>query len=210
VSRETPESQSGSPATSLSSTTERAFLRLSFWQTILSLIGVFVGAVALYAALTESEAVREQTEASVWPYVQFTIFDNISPESAHFRLELSNVGVGPGRMRSMRVAWDGQALPDWDAVVHQVLPAAELGVDYGKADASKRVLAPGESHEMFATTNPALVQALQAAVGSGRATIEYCYCSIFNTCWIADSRSAQNDPLAVDACPEFAGEAFRN
>ncbi|MFK8043272.1 hypothetical protein, partial [Congregibacter sp.] len=40
---------------------ERAFLRLTFWQTLLSLAGVFTGGVALYAALSESEAVRQQT-----------------------------------------------------------------------------------------------------------------------------------------------------
>jgi len=33
---------------------ERTFLRLTFWQTILSLAGVFTGAVALYAALSQS------------------------------------------------------------------------------------------------------------------------------------------------------------
>ena len=54
---------------------ERSFLRLTFWQTLLSLAGVFTGAVALYAALNESQAVRQQTAATVWPYVQYTIND---------------------------------------------------------------------------------------------------------------------------------------
>jgi len=57
------------------SRSERLFLRLSLWQTVLSLVGVFVAFVALYAALTESEAVRRQTAAGVWPYVQLTIND---------------------------------------------------------------------------------------------------------------------------------------
>ncbi|MEO1324887.1 MAG: hypothetical protein AAFV59_17995 [Pseudomonadota bacterium] len=57
---------------------EQTFLRLTFWQTILSLAGVFTGAVALYAALNESRAVRDQTAASVWPYVQIMIYDTAS------------------------------------------------------------------------------------------------------------------------------------
>ena len=48
---------------------ERVFVRLTFWQTVLSLAGVFIGTVALYAALTESAAVRQQTAAAVWPFV---------------------------------------------------------------------------------------------------------------------------------------------
>ncbi|AQA17321.1 hypothetical protein BST95_02850 [Halioglobus japonicus] len=46
---------------------ERTFLRLTFWQTTLSLAGFFTGAAALHAALNESQAVRQQTAASVWP-----------------------------------------------------------------------------------------------------------------------------------------------
>ena len=82
---------------------ERTFLRLTFWQTILSVAGVFTGAVALYAALNESQAVREQTAASVWPYVQLTIFDTSDGESASFALSLGNVGVGPARMKGAMV-----------------------------------------------------------------------------------------------------------
>jgi hypothetical protein len=38
---------------------ENAFVKLTFWQTILSVVGVFIAIVALYAALTESAAVRQ-------------------------------------------------------------------------------------------------------------------------------------------------------
>ena len=41
--------------------TERIFLRLTLLQTVLSVAGVFIAVVALYAALTESSAVRQQT-----------------------------------------------------------------------------------------------------------------------------------------------------
>ncbi len=48
---------------------ERIFVRLTFWQTVLSVAGVFIAIVALYAALIESAAVRQQTAAAVWPFV---------------------------------------------------------------------------------------------------------------------------------------------
>lgn len=56
--------------------TERLFLRLTFWQTLLSVLGVFIAVVALYAALSESAAVRQQTAAAVWPFVQLSIEDS--------------------------------------------------------------------------------------------------------------------------------------
>ena len=47
----------GQPAATTGlSGSERAFVRLTFWQTLLSLVGVFIAVVALYAALAESDA----------------------------------------------------------------------------------------------------------------------------------------------------------
>ena len=92
---------------------ERAFVRLTFWQTVLSLVGVFIAIVALYAALSESEATRKQTAAAVWPFVQLTISDHLSENRAEFSISLTNAGVGPARMRSMRVLLMGKPLRDW-------------------------------------------------------------------------------------------------
>ena len=82
---------------------ERSFVRMSFWQTVLSVIGVFIAVIALYAALSESEAVRQQTAASVWPRVQLHVSDHLSDHRAELTVSLTNAGVGPARMRSMRV-----------------------------------------------------------------------------------------------------------
>ena len=79
----------------LAAQTERAFLRLTFWQTVLSVAGVFIAVVALYAALTESAAVRQQTAAAVWPFVQFSTEDSDSGEAAEFMMSFTNSGVGP-------------------------------------------------------------------------------------------------------------------
>ena len=47
------------------SSTERIFVRLSFWQTVLSVVGVFIAVVALYAALTgERPAFANQQDAT--------------------------------------------------------------------------------------------------------------------------------------------------
>lgn len=190
---------------------ERAFLRLTFWQTLLSLAGVFTGAVALYAALNESEAVRKQTAAAVWPYVQFMISDRDDGEAAHFALSFENVGVGPAQMRGMMLTLDGEAVTSWDAVTATLLgSSAELGVQYGKSSVSRRVLAPGDSVVAFQTNDRDLALAMQQAVYSGSAVLSYCYCSIFEECWRSGSGSERSDKYTdrVDACPSFGPRAF--
>jgi hypothetical protein len=190
---------------------ERSFLRLTFWQTLLSLAGVFTGAVALYAALNESQAVRQQTAASVWPYVQYTINDFDDGEAAGFGLNVGNVGVGPARMRGLRVSLDGTVVTDWQTITDALLDdAARLGVDYGKTDVGRRVIAPGDNVAVFHTERTDLARALQTAVYGGRIQLSYCYCSIFDQCWLVDTtRESDAAPLSLDgACPDFGAGAF--
>jgi hypothetical protein len=182
------------------SASERIFVRISLWQTLLSVLGVFVGAVALYAALTESEAVRRQTAAAVWPYAQLTISDYETADNAEFKLSLA--GVGPAQVRAMRVMMAGSAQHDWANVI-----AAAGGGDapFAQASVQNRVLRPGESVEILGVLDPTAVRALRAAVARGEGSIEYCYCSIFEQCWVADTDAHRG---AVRQCPDYGAEAF--
>jgi hypothetical protein len=192
---------------------ERAFLRLTFWQTLLSLAGVFVGAVALYAALTESQAVREQTAASVWPYVQLMVNDTDAGGDAHFALTLTNVGVGPARMGSARLQLEGRVYRSWRELAGELVTGeeAKLGKTWGKNSLSGRVLAPGEGVVAFTTGDRKLALAMQRAVYNGSASLSFCFCSIFDQCWVRDSSMPVTGTVApVAHCPDYGEDAFRD
>ncbi|MEZ5557325.1 MAG: hypothetical protein R3E86_02085 [Pseudomonadales bacterium] len=187
---------------------ERLFVRMSLWQTVLSVAGVFVGIVALYAALNESEAVRLQTAAAVWPFVQLSILDFQTEDGAGFTLTLENSGVGPARLRAMRVVIDGQPRSTWrDAVTALVGGEPPL---FAQNFASNRVLSPGERIDIFSTSDPQLVAMLRERVSMADNSIAYCYCSIFDDCWVADSRGIGQEPEPVAACPDYGEARFRN
>jgi len=184
------------------------FLRLTFWQTLLSVIGVFIAVVALYAALSESAAVRQQTAAAVWPFVQLSIQDSDSGDTAEFMVSFKNAGVGPAKMRTVRVIIEGQPVRDWaDAVARQGGHGIEA---VSRNFISNRVLSPGESVDAFHTNDPGLARKFQAAMSNPANYMSFCYCSIFNECWVADSRKDLQDPEPVNACPDFGDAAFRN
>ncbi|MGE0740373.1 MAG: hypothetical protein AB7O98_03460 [Hyphomonadaceae bacterium] len=189
------------------SRSERLFLRLSLWQTVLSLVGVFVACVALYAALSESEAVRRQTAAGVWPYVQLTVNDYVNDDDAAFDLVMTNAGVGPTRIRDMRVTFGGRPMTSWAELMASI--DAE-GVGYSQVAANRRVLRPGESVTVFGVRDRDAVEALRAAVQDPANAIEYCYCSIFDACWLADSRAPEAMPSPVDRCPDYGAASFSN
>lgn len=185
---------------------ERAFVRLTFWQTVLSLVGVFIAIVALYAALTESEATRKQTAAAVWPFVQLTISDHLSADGAEFRISLTNAGVGPARMRAMRVLFEGIPLHDWH---HALELVGEEGTHrLGQTYVSRRVLIPGETIDMVSTMDRVLVGKFLESLARPGNSISYCYCSIFDECWVIDSDKDLQTPDPVEECPDFGDEAF--
>jgi len=196
------------PAADISTGTERAFVRLTFWQTVLSLVGVFIAVIALYAALAESDAARKQTAAAVWPFVQLTIHDHLSEGRAEFRISLTNAGVGPARMRSMRVLLLGEPLHDWH---HAMQLVGEVGTHrLGQSFVGRRVLIPGETINMVETTDRVLVEKFLGTLAQPGNSITYCYCSIFDACWVLDSEKDLQSPEPVEQCPEFGEEAFAN
>lgn len=206
---ETPEKPSPtSPSDAQLAQTERVFLRLTLWQTVLSVVGVFIAVVALYAALTESAAVRQQTAAAVWPFVQFSIEESDTGDAADFTVSFANTGVGPARMRSMQVAIKGQAVADWAEAVARL--DGEITESVSRNFIGNRVLSPDETVEAFSTTDPDLARKFLAAIARPDTYIAYCYCSIFDECWLADSRQSLQDPEPLESCPDFGEAAFRN
>jgi hypothetical protein len=187
---------------------ERIFVRLTLWQTVLSVAGVFIAIVALYAALTESAAVRQQTASAVWPFVQLSIEDYDSRSAAAFTMSFTNAGVGPARMRAVRLVIDGEAVRDWRHAVEQVGGSLDAQID--RNFIGNRVLRPDETVHMVSTRDPELARRFQAAIANPANYLSYCYCSIFDECWLADSRRPDQDPEPVEQCPDFGDEAYRN
>ncbi len=188
--------------------TEQNIVRLTFWQTILSVVGVVIAVIALYAALTESAAVRQQTSAAVWPFVQLMIEDYDTEDAAGFSLAFDNVGVGPAKMRDVRVMIDGKVARNWAEVVESV--DGDLNAPVNRNFISDRVLRPKESVQVFATNDAELARQLFGVLSSPKSSIDYCYCSIFDDCWHVSSQKDLQKPDAVESCPDFGGDTYLN
>ena len=209
--RKEPTNPPQAPAVSDIANIERTFLRLTFWQTVLSLAGVFTGVVALYAALNESRAVREQTAASVWPYIQIIINDTDNGTSARFALSFENVGVGPALMRGVELRLSGEPVRTWDDMASRLLgEAARVGVDFGRNSVSSLVIGPAEEVVAFQTNQRKLALAVQKAMYGGQASLRYCFCSIFDQCWLGNlqQKTGHTKPKPIETCPDFGGAAF--
>ncbi len=187
---------------------EHHIIRLTFWQTVLSVVGVLVAVLALYAALTESAAVRQQTAAAVWPFVQLMLEDYDTGDAAGFSIAFTNAGVGPAKMRDVRVSVDGKVTRNWSELVASV--GGDAGAAVNRSFISDRVLRPDEKVVVFSTTDADLARKLFGAVSEPRGALTFCYCSIFDECWLADSRKDLHAPELVEVCPDFGDETYFN
>lgn len=208
IDEETPSSEVDSAETASLLRAEEHIIRLTFWQTILSVVGIAVAVIALYAALTESAAVRQHTAAAVWPFVQVMIEDYDRGDAAGFSLALTNSGVGPAKMQDVRVSVDGNVTRDWSELVAIVGGDPEAAIS--RNFISNRVLRPDETVVIFGTTDAALARKLVGAISKPRGVLTYCYCSIFDECWLADTRMELQTREIVDACPDFGSDAYVN
>ena len=187
---------------------EHHIIRLTFWQTVLSVVGVVIAVLALYAALTESAAVRQQTAAAVWPFVQLMVEDYDTGDAAGFSLAFTNAGVGPARMKDVRLSIDDNVTRNWSELVASV--DGDTGAALNRNFISDRVLRPEETVVVFGTTDVELARKLVGAVKKQRSVLTFCYCSIFDECWLADSRKDLQAPVLVEVCPDFGEETYLN
>ncbi|MHA7871537.1 MAG: hypothetical protein ACX939_04225 [Hyphococcus sp.] len=192
---------------------ERVFVRINVVQTILAVAGVFTGAVALYAALNESEAVRRQSEAAVWPRLQIAT-GNIDPQTGEnvFQLMGVNAGIGPAIITSFRLRVDGEAASDWPQALSRII--GDESPPYMTSYLSGRVLRPGDT-VMFLTVRGDAAERLEAAVSRADNPVSVdwtaCYCSVFDKCWVLDTLepATMREPAPVKKCPDFGADQFR-
>lgn len=179
---------------------ERINIRIAATQTVLAIVGIFIGSVALYAALGESEAVRKQTEASVWPRVDVvSAYYGIAGEE---RVEIiaRNRGIGPAVVKSVIVAVDGEPQKNWFDVIRALSPGDRPSISNQEID--KAVISPNEDVRLLSLeekySSKAQTLAVRDAFIAKRLSVEICYCSVFDSCW--ETRSKDGAPKEVKEC----------
>lgn len=179
---------------------------------IASLVAFLALLVAAYTAYIERYTARIQTQqvrAQVWPYL---ISGNNDLTQS---LVVTNKGVGPAIVRSVRVSVDGKPQSDWN----HVLSALQLPTHgYIRTSLNYQVLSPGEESQIIRLPEKESCQQFREAT-SGHVAIRICFCSTLDECWVSSngnlivtrSMPLQVRVVPVDRCPRLAAtEVFNN
>jgi hypothetical protein len=154
---------------------------IRYETVIATLIAVLAVCVAGYTAYMQ----RQQVRAAVWPILEF------DSSNGPIRFSLANKGVGPAIIKHVVVKVDDYPVKNWAELLEKILgPGYHPGEE---SDMSGRVFAAGESINVFTPHDEAQnpipfdkSNPLWAKLDAGRrrVTVEICYCSTLDECWI--------------------------
>jgi hypothetical protein len=148
-------------------------------------IATFIALLAVCVAGYTAYMQRQQVRAAVWPILEF------DSSNGPIRFTLANKGVGPAIIKHVILKVDDQSVKNWREAMEKLLgPGEHLGAE---SDMSGRAFAGGESVPVFTPhraentplnydkSNPLWMKMNK---DRARVTVEICYCSTLDECWI--------------------------
>ena len=149
---------------------------------IVAIAAVVVGVCALGVSLFQASIMQQQQaelsqqrRAEVWPYLQF----GKGHANDVFRFGIANEGIGPARIRTISMTYDGEPVRVWFELLKAVHGSAQYS--YIQSHIGGRVIRAGDAIEALIVEGE-LGDSLQAKVG-GRLIAKMCYCSVYDDCW---------------------------
>ena len=183
----------------------------SHWLDIsLALSAFFVSLVSLGLAIHNGRTMERLVAANSYPNIEvvagnrFDFGDGLGMRPAVY-LSVANTGIGPARLRSVQLSWQGKPATDLAALVALCCSAQDAPappkMDYWRSgDLRGAMVAAGQSTNLFAwpeaLADPrwARLDAVHAKLG-----LEVCYCSVFDECYVRDSE--HREPVRAQGCP---------
>ncbi|MBS0567081.1 MAG: hypothetical protein JSS59_06655 [Proteobacteria bacterium] len=167
----------------------------SFAALAFSLLALVTSVYQTRLMQAQTELMQTQARASVWPYVTIGKNEDSTPGREAFSWRVDNNGVGPAKIESVRVLVDGQPYRNWTEVFAKIAPDQEF---HGQTSSLNGIVLPPSTNretvvEMVKPNTPERAKAFQTAVP--RTTIEVCYCSVYDECWLVRSLQTENKPV---------------
>ena len=179
---------------------DRPLLRLLLRTEILITLPTLVISIALaYFSFVQADASRKMQRTETWPYVSYGT-DNSSPEiKDEISFSLSNDGVGPARLQEMEFVYNGKPMANPVEFMRDCRIAGKTLMF--TTDRVDGVLRPGDKRKFIRMTKTGANAATWDRLNNERwkVVVRTCYCSIFDDCWVFDSRKSQ--PESVKICP---------
>lgn len=179
------------------------------------MVAMLVGLCALYITWDQSQVMRKQQHAAVWPLLSLNIVSIENENSVGIMVEAHNDGVGPALIKSVQLYNKDQNIQNIQEL-KKVFPKPLDDFTYMEAsfNTATGVLGAGDSKPIFSlkwpdtSENRAAIQLWLRSLAKRRrdVNLDICYCSVFDRCWSTINQTSIRDN-SVKRC-RSEGEDF--
>lgn len=181
---------------------------------VIAMSAITISIISLVVAIEHGRTEQKMVAASSWPFLTFQTEKNgFLAGGWTIYLRLRNGGVGPARIKWLRMSLDGTPIRDRADLMHRCCGVAARPVDEQIAqglvsqNSPVGVLPAREVTDMLTWRarpgNDAIMSRLDGV--RHRLQTQACYCSVLDECWISDL-TATAEPRRVDQCQPVSDE----
>lgn len=180
------------------------------WFDVVMAIGVLsLSAGSLYVALHTGHTMEKlvaQNErlvhAQSTPVLQYEHGNVNDAREPSLDFEITNVGSGPARVVWVKLKHDGREFANWDEFTRSLDTGGGDQVEFTTSFIAQTTLSAGETRLVMSWRYPETegAQAQWRRLNEVRfeATVEGCYCSVFDQCWTSNMQA--DIPQEVTSC----------
>ena len=170
------------------------------WLDItLGLSAMFVSVVSLVVAVEHGRTMERMADANTrmvdansWPFVQFDSHNADEKGNPDLRLVLTNDGIGPARIETFELWWNGMPMASARALLRACCLTTPAETEEAKTTtmsfgiAAPRILRAGEHEDFYSMPLSPGDKEPWSKLNAERAkiTARVCYCSVFDQCWV--------------------------
>jgi hypothetical protein len=203
---------------------------------VLPICALFVSVVSLAVAVLHGRALEQMAEgnaklvqANSWPFLQYVTANHDDTGDLVITLGVHNAGVGPAKIESFEVLWQGQPVRNNLELLERCcgLDPAELTTDKAVSPkgasevavaAARNASRSSIANDFMAASEKGVMEAHQQSnflvlpltaktapvwdkLNAARLQVKTraCYCSVFDECWVSSLRTL--DAQQVKTCP---------
>ena len=175
-----------------------------------ALSALFVSIVSLAIAIHHGDAMDRLVAANSWPFLMYDT-ESIDPQgNRRISLKIENSGVGPARIQTFEVWWQGQPVSTASELLQRccmtdakapIDPATARSLDLVIGQIASRVLRAGAAESFLSLELKEANAAIWHRLDIARLQLKLraCYCSVFDECWQTDL--VQTNAKRVRSCP---------
>jgi hypothetical protein len=172
-------------------------------DVVLGVSAVFISLMSLLLALQHGRAMEKMVEMSSWPYVRVQFSNAHVDGTPDVSIAMVNSGVGPAKVETLEVFYDGVAQPSPSALLRAMAKISDPNRHVKKvtSDVLGTVL-PARDRIVLVNVLPDQLSPQEYQnihEGSEKLSFRVCYCSVFDECSVMDEQKAKVE--AVKACP---------